>query len=147
MLSLVSTAGAAGALLAGSASATSLRPAPAPRAAVRLAADPALVADVANACLAAAGTCTPEVSPFEPHLLSGMGTLGSDMVWSFGVAGFGLAGAYLTQGAEAVSFDDSESESEWFSDDAEPRRRSRALRPPSEDDAWIKDDPFIDDPF
>ena len=103
-----------------------------------------------RAWLAAAATCA---RPRSPRAASAErdGNAGERHVWSFGVAGFGFAAAYLTQGSEAVSFDDSESESECFSDDAEPRRskvaRAGRCSRPSEDDAWIKDDPFIEDQF
>lgn len=116
------------------------------RAAVRMV-DPALVADsVANlACMTAASTCTWDVSPFEPHLMEGWSTLGGDISWTFGVAGLGLAGAYLTQGAEAISMNGDESET-WFDEEASPPRSLQA-RPFGErerdDDAWLRDDPSL----
>jgi len=104
------------------------------RAAVRML-DMAVMSDSANACLVASVACTPAHVP-EVHLFEGFHTLWDDMVWTIGVAGFGLAGAYMTQGAEAISYDDDDDA--WF--DNALGQQSRSLR--SRDDDMGGDDPF-----
>ena len=120
--------------------------APAAARGVRMGRGAVLIADltavtdsVTNACLVAAGTCTPDISPFEPHLFEGFSTLGGDMGWTMAVAGFGLAGAYLTQGTEAFSVEEDET---WLDDDL-TRRRPQSLLSRDRADGLGGDDPFM----
>lgn len=142
MLAVLGAASSALAVLSPAPSVTSHRPlrtATLARAAVRMV-DVTTVADTfTNACLVAGGTCTPQMSPFEPHLFEGFSTLGGDIAWTIAVAGFGLAGAYLTQGTEAFSV---EEDAAWFDDDVSSRS-SRGLLDRDRADALGGDDPFL----